>query len=69
MTEHPVPDTSGDGSVLLHQIVVQAILDEDGDQAIKVVYNQDVGISQALGLLEYAKFSLVEAFNASHGGA
>jgi len=63
MAAEPNPDTS----VLLNRITVSSILDEDGDQALTVAYTPDIGISQALGMLEYAKISLIEAYQKGRG--
>ena len=51
-----------DNTVLLSRITVSSIFDEDGDQAMTVSYTPDLGISQALGLLEYAKHTLLQTF-------
>jgi hypothetical protein len=54
--------------VLLNRITVEAVLDGDGDPAIQVAYTAGIQISEALGLLEYAKHSLLQAYDRGREG-
>lgn len=55
-------ETSQDTGVLLNRITVESVLDADGDMALAVRYSPDLRISDALGMLEYAKVVVVRAY-------
>lgn len=54
--------TGQDTNVLLSRITVESLLDDDGDMALAVRYTSDIRISDALGMLEYAKLQLIRAY-------
>ncbi len=53
--------------VLLNSITVRAVLDGEGDRSIEVAYSSDLQISEALGLLEYAKYTLLQIHDRNRG--